>query len=1399
MPVGYATATRTAIAVVSQLTGTPLPTSFVKRADEDSDSDDDETSQINIDVSFLFDWGNAPGTGPYFTSNNIDAAQQITTAALMGSICLLVFSLLRLRWPELYSHRLRLRHMRPSNIPRTLLGWIYPACTMSDRHVLETIGLDAVLYFRAFRMLIYMFICLSAFGMLILYPVNFYWGREEDPQNDKHTIFDSPIANVSSLSGRYSSAHAFLAFVFAIILFFYIDRFALHTISMRWHYLLLTRRSGNSRTLMLTHLPRELRSEGALTRFIRGMRIGQIEAVHVTPMSQELNQALAHRTKVLQKLEHAFADVLGNPCRARTYDPELLKRVVLTDSPEARELERRLVRRWARSRGRSNKSSEDAKRKPASRPSLTIMRKIRDPETKKWQWPLQRVDAIDHWRNALFAADLRLQKARSTFDSGEGGTTAFVTMTSAVDAQTISQLHVHARPDTCKIRMAPEARAIVWKNIGRPYSSKMLRYLVGVLMTIALLLLWCVPVILISTLISLRFLVTRSPGLAEAVKNSQFLRSLMSYTLPSLILTIFMTILPRLLWSFVLVGGDRAYSIADKNMQIRHLYFLVIYIVVIFGMSGPVWANVYDLFTDFGGFWSQLVNALPQMATWYCVYVMLYGAGYQVLKLLHLKSVCRYIFLQAKAHTPRDYMKAISPVFIDWGTFQPYTVLFFFVGILYAHLQPLLLPMCLLYFLVGTFVMRYMCIYSWYFRQQTAGMIWPVIFRRMVLCILAYQALTTAVFSGDENRWFIAPMLVLMLFTWYYFWVRCPALKQLGDSLPLQLLREAERRRHVTLMNEQSQRLATSSSTGPQTDIPQNSAWAPNEPGGLAVPSLLLTRATMDSFSAVHNPDEPASNGASGDLEEQALMPQPPRPPRTLQWFSNWLRTALVHPIRSLISSVSFALVYLRGDPAAPLWEHMDDYAFPERVEKLTPAGRSSLDPRQAKEQPGSMLDITRSIIMGIPRACASVGQEFFMNFHIPRAYLDTSVVSYPKAENVESAFKTQHRRKYPKQKKVRQLYDTEKIATAAEKQEGDLNESLPSDEEQVSFVSRNTGSTGRREESVRQMQFCLAPPDDLPPNFVPCICENPPADISAEPASPLTRSAKKILVDADGDSPMAKDTMLYQSFSNEIPFGTQMNRRFTDFSQPNMSYLPGVLDTTNFLYLHPGLYGNLPSLWLPVQSLKHRTQSKRSAVERFRSAIHALESAFEENVIGERTAEKLQQKRELVKQKIRDKRLTPFSTRTSPRNSLDSGSAIGSQAEGKRKVSFSEQPQSSSQVPFNDAESIDIQPSLVSGSQHPPNLEKVAQQEANDMLVRSKCSSLGIDPSIVEQWDPLQLHRCSTFIQAMANDNEASSVAAPGYVDELEALSESDSDFDDNDHGSTNSSNPLRNAEEGR
>ncbi|KAJ1766801.1 hypothetical protein EV179_004376 [Coemansia sp. RSA 487] len=1291
----------------------------------------EETSsieEINIDASFLFDWGNAPGTGPYFSANNIDAATQITTAALMGGACLLVFSMLRMQWPELYSHRLRLRYMRPSNIPRTLFGWVYPIVTMSDRHVLETIGLDAVLFFRAYRMFIYMFFTLAVFGMVILYPVNLFWSKEYQGDGESHTVFDSPLSYVTEMGGRYSVAHVFMAYGFAAILFFYIDRFALHAITMRWHYLLLTRRSGNSRTLMVTRLPPELRTPRKLARFVQGMGVGAVESVHIPPADGELNKALAARASALQGLETTYTAYLGNPCRARSYDPVLLKRVVLAEGADARDIERRLLYRWAKQR-------KGACKQPIDRPRTLVPHTETLPEdliatSHAWLpravWPFVRVDGIDYWRYRLTEADRRLQAARDAFVRAPAGAVAFVTMQRPVDAYIISQLSVHARPSACRIHMAPEARAVAWRNVARPHARRLVRFMAGVVMTVALLLLWCVPVILISTLISLRFLVTRVPGLVDVVKNNKFVRSLLSYTLPSLILTIFMTILPRLLWSFVLVGGDRSFAEADKDMLIRHLYFLVIYIVIIFGMSGSVWSSIYDLFTDFGGFWSQLVQVLPQMASWYCVYVMLYGAGYQVMKLLHLKSVCRFLFIQARARTPRDYMRAISPVFIDWGTFQPYTVLFFFIGILYSHLQPLLLPMTVLYFLVGLIVMKYMCVYAWYFRHQSAGAIWPILVRRMVVCVILYQALTTAVFASNDNHWFVAPMIVLLLFSWYYFWVRCKYLRRLSDAVPLQLLREAERRRASVLASERAE-LAARLQCRQQQDPAV--AWAADHANQEA--SAIDIPKCGDSAT----PAVAAAAAATATAK---------RGGRAVFGF-----------IERAASRVLDTLV---GDPAAPLWEHIDDYAFPERVDRaINPAGRSHQDPHMSKTQPGSLLDIMWSVIRGIPRGLRAIGSEFFLGFSVPRAYLDTSVAEYPRVRNTEDAFKSGRALRRHKQRQA----GGDSAAELSASEASDDNEGAGDREALLLRARLQRVANGAADDSLSSStslaNFCLAPEQTAATrgdHLLETSAIPPPIGIGLHRATTFVS-----LYDSRTGKPTA---MQYQAQSTELPHGTHTNRQKTDFSQANTSRLAGVLDSTQFSYLHPGMYGDLPSLWLPVASLKNRKQARKSGRQMLRDAVGAVEDAIGDNFIGQQNMTKLQGKR----RELRSNALRRLS-------SISSGLLFAG-VPRSRSASLSTAP-SNVEKPSIEEEKGDEEEQRLSLGEEQPVLapEDVAsmtpaelQSKVEDIHVESQCRALGIDPAVVRKWDPTGLHRCiSAHDMQQAVGDDASRIGPAGAM----------------------------------
>ncbi|KAJ2847108.1 hypothetical protein GGI22_006071, partial [Coemansia erecta] len=617
--------------------------------------------------------------------------------------------------------------------------------------------------------------------------------------------------------------------------------------------------------------------------------------------------------------------------------------------------------------------------------------------------------------------------------------------------------------------------------------------------------------------------------------------------------------------------------------------------------------------------------------------------------------------------------------------------------------------MTALYYLVGLLVMKYMCVYAWYFRHQSAGAIWPVIVRRMVVCVLLYQALTTAVFASSNNHWFVAPMIVLMLFSWYYFWVRCKYLRRLSDAVPLQLLREAERRRASVLAAEL---VAARMQHRQQRQEDPAVVWTPQAEESI----IPKPTAAADHTTA-------ASAAISGH--------------RGIRWL--------------LERAASRLLDILAGDPAAPLWEHIDDYAFPERVDRaVNPAGRSHADPHMSKTQPGSLVDILRSIVFGMPRALGAVGSEFFLGFDVPRAYLDTSVAEYPRVRNTDDAFKSgrslrrrdRQREAEAAQGSVAKASDSEASSAEEEEEEADSGGEALLLRARLRKMASGDYSTEDEAASPNSnmsvADFCLAPEQTAATRGDHLLATSsiaPPATLPPIPGEVLMQRSTTFvsLYDSRTGKPTA---MQYQAQSTELPHGTHMNRKKTDFSQANSSRLAGVLDSTRFSYLHPGMYGDLPSLWLPVASLKRRRNKKQEAhkggAQKFRNAVDAVEDAIGDNFIGPQNMAKLQEKR----RELRSHALRRFSTSVSSGMQAAASTSRALSAVEEKKPSMSEQQQQQHpQFPLANASEA---PQMAIDAEEVAQLSPAElQSKVDDLHVESQCRALGIDPEVVREWDP--------------------------------------------------------------
>src|SRR5690349_7989764 len=83
-----------------------------------------------------------------------DLTTQLVISITIGLIAFLTFCTVRTRWPALYSTRKKTLKAAKSlpDLPDTFLGWIPVLYSITEEQVLQSAGLDAVIFLGFFKM-----------------------------------------------------------------------------------------------------------------------------------------------------------------------------------------------------------------------------------------------------------------------------------------------------------------------------------------------------------------------------------------------------------------------------------------------------------------------------------------------------------------------------------------------------------------------------------------------------------------------------------------------------------------------------------------------------------------------------------------------------------------------------------------------------------------------------------------------------------------------------------------------------------------------------------------------------------------------------------------------------------------------------------------------------------------------------------------------------------------------------------------------------------------------------------------------------------------------------------------------------------------------------------------------
>ena len=284
------------------------------------------------------------------------------------------------------------------------------------------------------------------------------------------------------------------------------------------------------RTIKLSGIPLNLRSEAKIKQFIEDLGIGKVESVTLCRNWRELDKRMIRRETILNKLEEAWTVHLGSRKVGRSL--ETLP-IIQPHPPQA-----------------CNDDREDSRLLDDNGNDFGYVttHKRRRPTAKIWYGPLKlryrTVDAIDYYGEKLGRLDDEIRDLRK--QDFEPTPLAFVTMDSVASAQMAIQAVLDPSPLQLLANNSPAPSDVVWPNTylsrtERVFRSWTITFFIGVLSIF-----WTVLLIPIAGALNTCSIHEVFPNIADALSRHELLQSLINTQLPTLSLTLLNILVPFL-------------------------------------------------------------------------------------------------------------------------------------------------------------------------------------------------------------------------------------------------------------------------------------------------------------------------------------------------------------------------------------------------------------------------------------------------------------------------------------------------------------------------------------------------------------------------------------------------------------------------------------------------------------------------------------------------------------------------------------------------------------------------------------------------------------------------------------------------------------------------------------
>ncbi|KAG4273312.1 hypothetical protein FPRO04_14568, partial [Fusarium proliferatum] len=557
-------------------------------------------------------------------------------------LCIIVFIVLRASNRRFYAPRTYIdtlrEHERSPELPNGYFRWMSAFWKIPDAYALRRQSLDSYLFIRFLRVC-----CAICFVVLcvtwpVLLPLNATGGngkKQLDILSYSNIEVDDPVKR------NRLYAHCFVAWAVYAFVMYTITREFFFYIYLRQAFLSTPKHAKriSSRTVLFTSVSRECLDENYIRSIFRGSA-----RIWIAGNTTQLDTITQERDSVAMKLEEGEIEWI------KQCNKERIKCEMKRDKE-------------------AKKTTPDSKTgNPVTRCSYENKR----PTHRTGAFGLvgKKVDTIQWCRKKLEVLVQEAKNAQNNWPTGgyEKHPAFFIEFPTQYDAQVAFQAATQYFPLQISPRfIGIKPKEVIWKSLNYSWWRVAIRRCVIYTIITGLVTFWAVPVTVVGIITQVN-VIKLLPGLTWIQNTPQVILGAASGLLPSIALSILMSLVPEFIRSCARWSGCVSLSQAELFTQKAYFIFQFLQVFLVQTLSNSVISSLVTILRNPNDVFSILSSSIPTASNFYISLFIVQGLSSATSALTQVFGVIILLPIYTNMAVISIIYSIVAPFLLLWST-----------------------------------------------------------------------------------------------------------------------------------------------------------------------------------------------------------------------------------------------------------------------------------------------------------------------------------------------------------------------------------------------------------------------------------------------------------------------------------------------------------------------------------------------------------------------------------------------------------------------------------------------------------------------------------------------------------------------------------------------------------